>query len=140
MCDCRKQHALSQPSKASFNFKKMIFGMGSGVAKIIFLKREIGNSNQFYRNTAKNYLPVAVILKVRLIIKVWRHFLTRARAQTFLEKDLRNLISEPPRRAKYLRRLWDVKWIFVSNYDKGWRGFHRARAPALMDFVAHLLV
>ncbi len=86
MCDCRKQHALSQPSKASFNFKKMIFGMGSGVAKIIFLKREIGNSNQFYRNTAKNYLPVAVILKVRLIIKVWRRFLTRAHTQTFFRK------------------------------------------------------
>ena len=86
MCDCRKQHALSQPSKASFNFKKMIFGMGSGVAKIIFLKREIGNSNQFYRNTAKNYLPVAVILKVRRIIKVWRRFLTRTRTQTFFRK------------------------------------------------------
>ena len=57
--------------------------MGSGVAKIIFLKREIGNSNQFYRNTAKNYLPVAVILKVRLIIKVWRRFLTRARPNFF---------------------------------------------------------
>ena len=120
--------------------------MGSGVAKIIFLKREIGNSNQFYRNTAKNYLPVAVILKVRLIIKVWRRFLTRARAQTFFEKKtllLKNCVSfssEPPRICRAVRRLWDVKWIFVSNYDKGWRGFHRARAPALMDFVAHLFV
>ena len=51
-----------------------------------------------------------------------------------------NLISEPPRGCCAARRLWDVKWIFVSNYDKGWRGFHRARAPALMDFVAHLFV
>ena len=48
--------------------------------------------NQFDKTVTENYLPVAVILKMRPIIKVWVRFLTRACTQTFLEKDLSKLL------------------------------------------------
>ena len=42
MCEYRKRNTAFQTSENSFNFKKMIFDLGFGVAKIIFLKRGIG--------------------------------------------------------------------------------------------------
>ena len=46
------------------------------------------------------------LFKMRPIIKVWVRARVKKRTQTFWEKELRNLISEPPRRAYFPRRLW----------------------------------
>ena len=44
-------------------FKKMIFGLGLGLAKIIFFEGK-NNFNQFYRTATENYLVVFIVLKV----------------------------------------------------------------------------
>ena len=79
---------------------------------------------------------MAVIFKMRPIIKVWVRFLTRARTQTFLEKDLSKLLF---RAAAGYTRGAAARWGKVGIM-KGLGECARKNVPALIFWGICILI